>query len=202
MESGYIMSSKLSYEEIKEALCALLDEEHGGCSDNTCAISSCMSHGYHLWAVSLFAGTGAASDEFDRLYRSLPRKRFEREAEKERVEFLDEVDSASCPHCNAIVYEPKEHNYYCSNCGKTALLEVIASCSLPDGVHETTSEEYCNGFRVVKSKYMSENETLFWVAMEYGKDPSDLTVNIMSDSIGSEMPKGAKITIKSDRKAA
>lgn len=103
-----------------EALNELLEEEHGGCDQRTCDISTCMAHGYTLWAVYLFNSCGAASDEFNELYATLP-KDFYKHARKEADRFVDEVPHDPCPHCNAVVWdiEDDENEIHCDSCDKT-----------------------------------------------------------------------------------
>lgn len=185
--------SKKTYDETIERLSELLNNEHGRCEQNTCAISKCMQHGYYLWAMHLFSGTGACSEEFGELYDSLPKRRFNAEAEAERAEFVKSVDSCNCPHCNAVLYEPEECGYFCDNCAKRATLKVKVNQLGPDGVSEVNNG-WVSGFKVVDFEE-GENECVFEVAMEYGRDPSELTLQILEESIGVECPVGTTMKI-------
>ena len=113
-----------AYEEIIFSLENLLNDEHcRGCDDqSTCGISTCYSDGYTLWAIELFSTTGAASDEFLKLYALLP-KRFKADAERERVAFLKNTPYATCPKCNAVIWhleyflEYFDDVIHCDSCG-------------------------------------------------------------------------------------
>lgn len=96
----------------------LFQEEHGGCDQHTCDMSRAFSAGFPLWAIKLFAKTGAASSEFVKIYDTLP-KSFHEEAEQERIYFC-EIEHVECPHCNAIIWEPEYvttgGQVYCDSC--------------------------------------------------------------------------------------
>jgi hypothetical protein len=108
--------------ECMSHLWALLEDEHcnQGCEQNTCDISVAYRLGYIRWAAEVFAGCGAASDEFLKWYGRLP-KVFAKRAEAERVELCKE-DHAPCPHCNAVVWLPNEVTtdgmIYCDSCAR------------------------------------------------------------------------------------
>lgn len=182
----------LDYEYKLNKIIELLKSEHGDCEDTTCDIASCLNHGFELWAVKLFSSTGASSKEFDRLYNKLPSK-FSSDAEKEREEFVNTIPSVSCPHCNAVVYDYQDCDYYCSNCAKTALFEVKLDCASSDGVVESGSSNWINGFNVVKEREISGG-VIYSVAMKYGIDKSDFNKTILEQSIGAETPSDSKMT--------
>jgi hypothetical protein len=173
-------------------LTELLNIEHGDCDDTTCAIAVCMENEYNLWAISLFSSTGASSEEFDKIYNSLPRDQFDIEAEAERAEFVESIPSVSCPHCNAVVYNPEECDYYCSNCAKTALFKVKLNCATTDGVVSSGQSTWIDGFNVVKEKEV-DGKAIYSIAMKYGKDKSDFSKSILEQSIGSEIPPKTKM---------
>lgn len=109
------------YQRLIERLEELTDSEHVcGCDSSTCDISASWSAGHTLWSIYLFASSGAASDEFNALYRLLP-KRFKVDAERERKSFVKYVDHTECPHCNAITWDPQwvTNNglVWCGSCG-------------------------------------------------------------------------------------
>jgi hypothetical protein len=101
----------------------LLQEEHGGCDESTCDISTALRNGFSLWAIELFAGCGAASDEFIKIYGRLP-KRFQKDAELERAEMCETVSHADCPHCNAVSWDiedvtQSDGSIWCGSCART-----------------------------------------------------------------------------------
>jgi hypothetical protein len=110
------------YDKLTDQLFELLETEHGGCEETTCDISCAMSHNFQLWAIELFAGCGASSDEFNRLYEKLPKKKFAKDAEAERVEMC-KIENSECPHCNAVTWEPEyvtdsKGFVYCGSCAR------------------------------------------------------------------------------------
>jgi hypothetical protein len=110
------------YADTLQRLSELLQEEHGGCDESTCDISCAMSHGFYTWGIELFAGCGASSDEFNRLYKKLPKKKFAKDAEAERVEMC-KIETSECPHCNAVTWEPEHVTdakgfVYCGSCAR------------------------------------------------------------------------------------
>lgn len=123
-----------SYNRMVEKLERLLEDEHAFmCHDLTCDIKATFEHGCTLWAMHLYAGTGAASGEFDAVYAKLQAqygKRFDAAAERERVRFCDEVESIVCDNCNAHTYvidtytRAEYNNTPCDNC--LATLKVSA----------------------------------------------------------------------------
>nr|BFD64917.1 hypothetical protein BdHM001_35980 [Bdellovibrio sp. HM001] len=185
---------KPSYESLKQTLSELLENEHGGCSDNTCDIAKCMENGFYLWASHLFIGTGVASKEFEKTYALLP-KRFEQDAESERVEFLATVESCECPNCGAVVYDPDSCEYHCSNCGQRAVFLVKTNSLGPDGV-EDLGDRWVDGFNVLDFKERSDH-CIFSVAMKYGKMPGEFTKEILERSVGASLPTGTKLTLAS-----
>lgn len=190
--------------EISDQLEELFEKEHGGCDNNTCAMTICMSHGYSLWAIYLFSGTGAASDEFSELYEKLPKKEFAALAEAERAEFVEQVPSVACPHCNAVVYEPENSDYHCSSCAKEALFQIKGEVSLPDGVscHTRDFDGWVEDFKVIRAKQASETETVFSIAMKYGKEPEELTLQIFEASVGAELPSRTVLKHSNGQKVA
>ncbi|MEK2647325.1 hypothetical protein [Bdellovibrio sp. BCCA] len=189
-----------SFQQITDRLVELFEEEHGGCENNTCAMTACMSHGYSLWAIKLFHNCGVASDEFDRLIKKLPKAEFERRAEAERAEFVEEIPSVSCPHCNAVVYEPEESEYHCSSCAKGAYFEVVTDALMPDGV-SGEDDGWVEDFKVISARPYGDG-TKFNVAMKYGKEPEQLTRQIFEASVGSEMPPNSSLQHMSGKKVA
>jgi len=110
------------YDQLTDQLFELLQAEHGGCDESTCDISCAMHHNFQLWAIELFAGCGAASDEFNKLYNRLPKKKFAKDAEAERAEMC-KIDNSTCPHCNAVTWEPEyvtdtKGFVYCGSCAR------------------------------------------------------------------------------------
>lgn len=106
------------YQATIEHLEAMLNDEHcSGCDQLTCDIDVCFDDGYRLWAIELFSHSGAASREFERLYKSLP-KRFKRDAELERKAFVADTEHAQCPHCNAVTWHTEyfEDVIGCESC--------------------------------------------------------------------------------------
>lgn len=98
------------YKATIELLEELVNEEHcSGCDQLTCDIDVCFDDGYTLWAIQLFAWCGAASDEYMKLFKSLP-KRYAADAELERKAFVADTEHAECPHCNAVVWHTE---YFC-----------------------------------------------------------------------------------------
>ncbi len=99
---------------------AMLENEHiCGCDSRTCDIFVSHNNGFSLWALYLFDSCGAASDEFSKLYATLPRD-FYAHARKEADKMCDTVEHESCPHCNAVVWETEnEKEVACDSCGKT-----------------------------------------------------------------------------------
>lgn len=108
--------------ELVDELMDLLRHEHLSlCEDNTCDINYSAQEGFDYWALELFSGSGAASDEFEELYNQLS-PAFFKEAEKERKELLKQP-FVECPHCNAYTWgvtkkQAKEENWICDDCGK------------------------------------------------------------------------------------
>jgi hypothetical protein len=111
--------------EILERLEELLHEEHcGACNDDlSCDISYAYEQGYTLWAMYLFDGCGAASEEFQRLYATLTGtktrfKEFFKQARKE-ADHMCEQDHVECTDCNAVnwgVHSGEE--FHCGSCAR------------------------------------------------------------------------------------
>lgn len=115
------------YTELTDKLEELLNEEHCACCDSlTCDIDVCFDAGYTLWAIELFSGCGAASREFNKLYKQLP-KRFRADAEAARKAFCADTEHAQCPHCNAVTWHTEHFDgtIYCDSCGDS--FEVTAT---------------------------------------------------------------------------
>lgn len=182
----------LSYEKKIEHLEELLDEEHP-CDQSNCGISKAREHGFILWAIVLFSSTGASSKSFDKLFKSLPGT-FHQTAEVEREKFVETVPNINCPHCNAAVYDYEDCEYSCDNCGKEALFSVkVEGAGSPDGVD--SEKIWSNDFCVVGESNVEENSCILKVAMKYGKEPSEITKQDIENSLGVEMPNGAKIKV-------
>lgn len=92
----------------------LIERDHGGCDSQTCTISVALREGFHVVAVESWIGSGAASKEFDGV--ELPFS-FE-DARRESAEMCESVPHVECPHCNAVIWNPKDCNYWCDSCGK------------------------------------------------------------------------------------
>lgn len=108
---------KLPQSVLIDRLCELVHAEHcNGCHQNTCDTAVAYRLGYALWAVETFAGSGATSEEFDRLYSQLG-PGFRRRAEGER-KLLCREEHVTCPHCNAVVWLPEECDYFCDSCAR------------------------------------------------------------------------------------
>jgi hypothetical protein len=105
----------MHYGQLLDRLSELVNEEHvSGCDCNSCDINAAYNNGFELWAIYLFDSCGAASDEFERLYKKLPKRRFNADAEREREKLVKTVEHAECANCNAVVWEYVEH---CDSCG-------------------------------------------------------------------------------------
>lgn len=103
--------------EIISKLSDLVQSDHcDGCDQNTCDVSVAMRLGYDRWAIEAFAGTGASSQEFDRLYSMLGPE-FRRDAESDRKALCEEAH-VDCPHCNAVLWLPDECDYHCDSCAR------------------------------------------------------------------------------------
>lgn len=116
------MGKQLTYGPLVDRLSELVNEEHVcGCDQDSCDINAAYSNGYALWAVYLFDSCGAASEEFCRLFKLLPKRRFKKESEAERKAFVKDVEHDQCPHCNAVVWHNGDHGdeIHCDSCGKT-----------------------------------------------------------------------------------
>jgi hypothetical protein len=108
----------LKYQKMTEALADLVNTDHCcGCDQDSCDISAAYSHGFSLWAIYLFDSSGAASDEFKSIFRKLP-KRFDKDAELERKEFINSVAHDACPECNAVIWHDGSHGetIHCDSC--------------------------------------------------------------------------------------
>jgi hypothetical protein len=93
----------------------LIHAEHvDGCGQTSCSINFAAECGYYYWAIEEFAGSGAASDEFESLYAQLSPDFF-KEAEKER-KLLCKEPHTKCQHCNALNWGGNVSN--CDSCGK------------------------------------------------------------------------------------
>lgn len=109
-----------NYSSILEKLESLLEQEHCfGCNQNTCNISVAFRLGYTIHAIDAFAGSGAASDQFTKLFNKLPRKYVDRKSRKEAKHLCENTPYVEC-ECNAVIWEPEECDYFCDNCGRKA----------------------------------------------------------------------------------
>lgn len=118
-----------SYNRMIDELTDMVQHEHcEGCCDETCDLNASYDSGYSLWAITLFAGSGAASDEFEATYARLVSqygKRFARAAERERADFCATVGSIECMSCGSYTWltDYVDAEYYkdpgacCANCG-------------------------------------------------------------------------------------
>jgi hypothetical protein len=103
----------------------LVERDHGGCDNNTCSISVALENGYSMHALEMWSGCGAADDEFNALY--FPHARFiAKESRKEASLMCDKIPHVDCPHCNAVLWNPADSDYWCGSCGKTIPREVTA----------------------------------------------------------------------------
>lgn len=106
------------YAELCEQLEQLVENEHVcGCGQDSCDINASFTHGFTLWSIVLFSSSGAASKEFETLFRKLP-KRFNADAERERKMFIETVAHDACPNCGAVVWHDDGHGstIHCDNC--------------------------------------------------------------------------------------
>lgn len=107
------------YSRLVEHLSELLNEEHVcGCGQSSCDIDAAYSNGYGLWAFQLFQWSGAASEEFTRVLKRLP-KRYPADAERERKALVADVPHAECPHCNAVLWDVEPGPINCDSCAQT-----------------------------------------------------------------------------------
>lgn len=111
------------YLPILERLDELYEEEHGGCDESTCSMQVAFEHGYTIHAIECFASSGAASDEFYKLLKKIPRKLLSKYSRHEAHMFCNEVSHAECPHCNAISWQVEyltnsKGEIYCGNCAQ------------------------------------------------------------------------------------
>lgn len=106
------MASK--YTKTENLLADLVDSEHGDCGENTCCIAEAIYHEKYLWAIECFSSSGAASEEFERLYKKLTSS-FHARAEKER-QYLVKLPNKDCPHCSATIWDIDAND--CDSCGK------------------------------------------------------------------------------------
>lgn len=187
------MDKDQDYQNQIQELTELINEEHANCTDNTCDISKCMENDFYLWAFKLFSGTGASSSKFDEIYSKLPPK-FYQEAEKERVEFISSVPSIACPHCDAVVYDPEDSNYHCSNCAKDACFQVKLHPSHLEGLVDLNEAQWSDGFKVIREQE-TDNSTVYSVIMKYGKEPKEFTLKHLEGSIGVQSPIDAKMEL-------
>ncbi len=112
---------KKSYEKLTNELISMLESEHiYGCDQHSCDINAAHEHGYGLWAIHLFSGTGASSQEFDDAYDALVRdfgSEFKKDSEAERKHFVENVDHFQCDKCNAVNWDLGSGLYDCDSCG-------------------------------------------------------------------------------------
>lgn len=109
------------YRALTDRLDELVNEEHTcGCGQDSCDINAAYEHGFTMWATYLFDSSGAASNEFRKLFKKLP-KRFEADAERERRLFIQSVEHDECPHCNAVVWHDGGHGdeIHCDSCARS-----------------------------------------------------------------------------------
>lgn len=114
------------YGPIIDQLSELVNEEHVcGCDQASCDINAAYSNGFELWAIYLYDSCGAASDEFHRLFKQLPKRRFNKESEAERVAFIKAVAHDECPDCNAVIWHDGYHGetIHCDSCGTSFKLK-------------------------------------------------------------------------------
>lgn len=114
---------------ILERLYALYEAQHGGCDDNTCSMEAAYCAGYGLIAIDQFSGCGAASNEFIKLFKQLPKHAFQLAVNHEYELFQadPECESLECEHgCGAYIYNWRfsGERVYCGNCGKITTVPV------------------------------------------------------------------------------
>jgi len=96
---------------------SLVERDHGGCDDNSCDIGLALAHGYDAIAIVQWSGTGAACNDFKKLFEKLPKSYTKTEYEKQIDEFLKEMKSVECPYCNAHCRNNYEIPNHCDCCG-------------------------------------------------------------------------------------
>lgn len=105
-----------------EKLGELYEIEHGDCESSTCGMSVAYRYGYTLHAIDCFASSGVTSEDFQRLYAELPITKVHDWSTYEASKFCNEVGYSTCPHCNAVTFEPEsvtnKDKIYCDNCTK------------------------------------------------------------------------------------
>lgn len=93
--------------ELIERACELLEQEHPGCTDNTCMIRPEFVQWWPLHIMNQFVGSGAASPQFERVaaeFRSRFKRPFELES-KECRQICRTIAHFECKHCSAVVWD-------------------------------------------------------------------------------------------------
>lgn len=123
---GYIneQSVEEQREELTEQLTELLDNEHGGCTNNTCIINQEMMEQFPTHIAEDFCGSGAASRKFQRLTRELLATYEDHHAQilKECNEICSTIAHHQCKHCNAVIWDfdgqySENDSVHCDSCG-------------------------------------------------------------------------------------
>lgn len=97
----------------------LVQRDHiDGCGQSECDITAAFENGQLTWSAHLLLGSGAASEELERLYKQInPSKKV---LDRECAQFIKDVPHSECAYCGSVNWntEPDETNH-CWNCAKT-----------------------------------------------------------------------------------
>jgi hypothetical protein len=94
----------------------LVEQQHGGCTDNCCDIGLALSSGFDAIVIEQWAGSGASCNEFDTLYEKLPESYTRVEYKKQIKQFLEFYKSVECKNCNAWCRSEFETPTHCDSC--------------------------------------------------------------------------------------
>lgn len=121
----YLGSKEPAREALIEKLQALLRNEHGGCSDNTCTINEQMMELAPAATAEEFSGSGAASKRFQRLTGELLSlsggfKAVQKDAER----ICADVEHMHHESCNAVIWDfdgqySEGDKIHCDSCGES-----------------------------------------------------------------------------------
>ena len=104
---------KLKKMSIERAI-ELIENEHGGCDQNTCTLGVALRYGYDLVAIDHWIGSCAACDEFHNAELDYTNKELTAQSKK----MCKELEHIDCPHCDSILWLPDETDYYCDSCAR------------------------------------------------------------------------------------
>ncbi len=94
----------------------LIEDEHGGCDQNSCTLGVALKEGYALVAIDHWIGSGAASGAFNvEAKKGLPFSF--KDVQKEHKQMSQDLDHAFCDECNSVVWQPEWCGYQCDSCG-------------------------------------------------------------------------------------